>query len=63
MSVYRTLKLRGLNPTKTMADALRTYVMTGRLPVLPGGAAGTEGRQHDPLPLIRHNGALRPRAG
>jgi len=35
MSVYRTLKLRGLNPTGTLADALRTYVMTGRLPALP----------------------------
>jgi transposase len=35
MSVYRTLKLRGLNPTKTIADALRTYVATGQLPPLP----------------------------
>jgi hypothetical protein len=35
MSVYRTLKLRGLNPTKTIADALKTYVATGQLPPLP----------------------------
>jgi len=35
MSVYRTLKLRGLNPTKTIAEALRTYVTTGQLPRLP----------------------------
>ncbi len=35
MSVYRTLKLRGLNPTKTIADALKTYLATGQLPPLP----------------------------
>ncbi len=35
MSVYRTLKLRGLNPTKTIADALKNYVATGKLPPLP----------------------------
>ncbi len=35
MSVYRTLRLRGLNPTKTIADALRTYLATGQLPPLP----------------------------
>lgn len=35
MSVYRTLKLRGRNPTKTIAEALRTYVTTGQLPPLP----------------------------
>jgi hypothetical protein len=35
MSIYRTLKLRGLNPTKTIADALKTYVTTGQLPPLP----------------------------
>ena len=35
MSVYRTLKLRGLNPTKTIADALTTYLTTGQLPRLP----------------------------
>ena len=35
MSIYRTLKLRGLNPTKTIADALKTYVTTGKVPPLP----------------------------
>ncbi len=37
MSVYRTLKLRGLNPKRTIADALRTYLTTGQLPPLPQG--------------------------
>ena len=35
MSVYRTLRLRGLDPTKTVADALKTYLITGTLPPLP----------------------------
>jgi len=35
MGVYRTLKLRGLTPTKTIADALKTYLTTGQLPPLP----------------------------
>jgi hypothetical protein len=35
MSVYRTLRLRGLNPTKTIADALKTYLATGQLLPLP----------------------------
>ncbi len=35
MSVYRTLRLRGLNPTKTIVDALKTYLITGQLPPLP----------------------------
>lgn len=37
MSVYRTLEFRlgGLNPTKTSAEALRSYVATGRPPSLP----------------------------
>ena len=35
MSVYRTLRLRGLNPTKTIADALKTHLLTGLLPPLP----------------------------
>jgi transposase len=38
MSVYRTLKLRGLNPTQTIAAALRTYMATGKLPPLPDPA-------------------------
>jgi predicted RNA-binding Zn-ribbon protein involved in translation (DUF1610 family) len=35
MSVYRTLKLRGLDPVGTVSDALRTYLATGQLPPLP----------------------------
>ena len=35
MSIYRTLKLRGLDPTKTIAEALKTYLATGSLPQLP----------------------------
>ena len=35
MSVYRTLKLRGLDPVRTVSDALRTYLATGQLPALP----------------------------
>lgn len=35
MSIYRTLKLRGHDPTKTIAEALRTFLQTGTLPVLP----------------------------
>jgi transposase len=35
MSIYRTLKLRGHDPTATIAAALRAYVSTGQLPQLP----------------------------
>jgi hypothetical protein len=35
MSVYRTLRLRGHNPTETIANALRAYLTTGQLPPLP----------------------------
>ena len=35
MSIYRTLYLRDLNPTETIAAALRTYLITGQLPPLP----------------------------
>ena len=35
MSVYRTLKLRGVNPVQTIAWALRVYVQTGKVPPLP----------------------------
>jgi len=35
MSIYRTLKLRRLDATKTIADALRTLLLTGKLPPLP----------------------------
>ena len=34
MSIYRTLKRRGLNPIDTVVDALREYVKTGVLPPL-----------------------------
>ena len=39
MSIYRTLKLRGHNPTTTIANALKTYMATGELPPLPGIAS------------------------
>jgi transposase len=35
MSIYRTLKLRGIDPTKAIAQALRTLLQTGTLPALP----------------------------
>ena len=35
MSVYQTLKLRGLNPLKTIVSALTQYMKTGELPPLP----------------------------
>ena len=35
MTVFRTLKLRGLDPRKTVEEALRHYVRTGTLPPLP----------------------------
>jgi transposase len=35
MSVYRTLKLRGLDPLETIVSALKDYVRTGTLPPLP----------------------------
>ena len=35
MSIYRTLRLRGHDPTKTIAAALRTMLTTGTLPPLP----------------------------
>ena len=35
MSVYRTLKLRGHDPIATVAQALRKYIETGKLPPLP----------------------------
>jgi transposase len=38
MSVYRTLRLRGRDPTKTIADALRRMLATGTLPPLPAEA-------------------------
>jgi hypothetical protein len=35
MSVFRTLKLRGLDPIATLIDALRSHVRDGQLPPLP----------------------------
>ena len=35
MSVYRTLRLRGIDPTQAIASALRTLLQTGSLPPLP----------------------------
>lgn len=35
MSVYQTLKLRGLNPLETIVAALTQYMKTGQLPPLP----------------------------
>jgi hypothetical protein len=35
MSVYRTLRLRGRDPTQTIAQALRELLRTGNLPPLP----------------------------
>jgi len=35
MSIYRTLKLRGLDPIETIADALGLFIATGKLPSLP----------------------------
>lgn len=35
MSVFRTLRLRGLDPIATITDALRRYTATGELPPLP----------------------------
>jgi len=35
MTVFRTLKRRGLKPVDTMVEALRKYVVTGELPPLP----------------------------
>ena len=35
MSIYRTLRMRGHDPTKTVAAALQAYLQTGALPPLP----------------------------
>jgi transposase len=37
MSVYHTLKLRGLDPLDAIVAALKTSVVTGTLPPLPAG--------------------------
>ena len=36
MTVFRTLKRRGLNPVDALVEALREYVITGTLPPFPG---------------------------
>jgi transposase len=36
MSIYRTLKLRGHDPVKTIVSTLETYIHTGIIPPLPG---------------------------
>ena len=35
MTIYRTLKKRGLEPLQVTLDALRSYAATERLPPLP----------------------------
>lgn len=35
MSIYRTLKMRGLDPVKTITANLEEYLLTGQLPPLP----------------------------
>jgi transposase len=35
MSIFRTLKMRGHDPTSTIAQALQTLLQTGKLPPLP----------------------------
>jgi len=39
MSIFRTLRLRGHDPTKAIASALRELLQTGKLPPLPAKAA------------------------
>lgn len=39
MSIFRTLKQRGHNPLDTIVQALRTYLQTGKLPLLPDKVA------------------------
>ncbi|MBU0719248.1 MAG: IS66 family transposase, partial [Planctomycetes bacterium] len=41
MSIYRTLHLRNVNPTQTVTEALKTYVVSAQLPpLLPADIAG-----------------------
>ena len=56
MSVYRTLKLRRLNPTDTVTQALRSYVATAQLPPLPDTdiADGLSVTAHYVYPLHKH---------
>jgi transposase len=41
MTVYRTMKQRGLDPVATVAQALSGYIKTGKLPPLPSKAAAS----------------------
>jgi transposase len=41
MSIYRTLKLRRLNPTQTISNALKNYLTTGALPSIPSENAAS----------------------
>ncbi|HMB03830.1 MAG TPA: IS66 family transposase [Isosphaeraceae bacterium] len=40
MSVFRTLKQRGHNPVSATMDAVRVYLQTGKLPLLPNPITG-----------------------
>jgi hypothetical protein len=40
MTIYRTLKLRGQDPTETIADALTLFIATSTLPELPAKPPG-----------------------
>jgi len=39
MSIYRTLKLRGVEASKAVTEALAAWSASGTLPPLPSGAA------------------------
>lgn len=39
MSIFRTLKQRGHNPVSVVTEAIRHYLKTGQLPLLPGPIA------------------------
>jgi hypothetical protein len=41
MSIFRTLKQRNANPISTVAEALRKYIQTGNIPMLPPRNHGT----------------------
>ena len=42
MTVYRTLKKRGLNPIDEIVHALRHYCIHGQIPPLPDRNAATD---------------------
>ena len=47
MSIFRTLKLRGHDPTTTIAAALREMLQTGKLPPLPAKAVAERLKCYD----------------